>query len=84
MISDSLVSQIEALYRQGNSQRSISRQTGVSRDTVRKVVNGSFAAEAANQLHAPTPVAYPRVPQRCRHCGAMVFLPCRACALRCA
>mgnify|MGYP003131098992 CR=1 FL=1 len=58
---------IRKLSGYGLSQREISRRIGVSRDTVRRVVIG----EQVN-----------RQSKRCPECGALVFMPCRACKVR--
>ena len=60
------------------SQREISRMTGVSRDTIRRIFKGRWQ-------EAPPRETLPHPGQkvgRCRECGARVRLPCLACGVR--
>ena len=79
MISEQIVNKIEVLFQAGKSQRAISRETGVSRDTIRRIVSGEREQVAPLRKKAPP---YVRSARRCPDCGAMVFMPCRACAIR--
>ena len=83
MIAPARIEEVRRLLAEGvHSQRAIARLTGISRGTVTAVAAGRRPdyvprpkADAASPL--------PRGPcRRCRRCGALVYMPCRACAVR--
>jgi DNA-binding XRE family transcriptional regulator len=64
------------------SQREISRRTGISRDTIRRIEKGQWheppqVPNALSQL-----LGAKRKMGRCPECGALVLLPCLACHVR--
>jgi transposase InsO family protein len=83
MIDPALVETVRGLLAGGKlSQRKIAKLTGVSRGTVGAIANGTRRdypprQPAEDELLRPT-----GPPQYCGHCGAVVYMPCRACALR--
>lgn len=80
MITRHDVKVIQRLASQGISQLEISRRTGISRDTIRTVINGrhplshiSESNEDSHLRHVNRPV------ERCPGCGRLIEMPCRAC-----
>jgi hypothetical protein len=83
MIAPERIAEIRRLLSEGaHSQRAIARLTGISRGTVTAVANGR------RPDYVPRPKADATSPlrrgpcRRCRRCGALVYMPCRACAIR--
>ena len=86
MISQSKAQRIEKLLGKLESYRQIARTVGVSRDTVQRIASGQrpdyeALCKATEKAKEPQEVEA-RPPARCHVCGAMVIVPCRACALR--
>ena len=77
-----VVLQVRALLRSTecyHSQRAIARICHVSRDSVRRIVNGTYPDYGAPTAERPEP----RGPiRRCTTCGHKVELPCRICTVR--
>jgi hypothetical protein len=78
MLRHEQVEKVKQLLSANVSQREISRITGVSRDSVRRIFKGQWQMAA---LRIESLGGRPRV-GRCRECGARVQLPCLACRLR--
>jgi hypothetical protein len=79
MLRHEQVEKVKQLLSANVSQREISRITGVSRDSVRRIFKGQWQL-AAMRIESRGG-GRPRV-GRCRECGALVQLPCLACRLR--
>jgi hypothetical protein len=72
------VEDIRRLLAEGKlSERAIAQQTGVSRGMVAAVARGSRPPQPADVSPEPLAVAH-----RCNECGANVYPPCIACAIR--
>jgi len=89
MLKVDQVQRVKDLAAEGWSQRAISRTTGIARETVRGILNGTRPAyelqqddagvvfEEGNELglfNGPL--------QRCPTCGGLVYMPCLACRIR--
>jgi len=83
MLTPALVAEIRhLLHNEGLSQRSVARQTGVSRGTVHAIAQGK---RPERPLRRPAPEDLPRPEgplQRCPGCGGMVYMPCLLCLAR--
>jgi len=82
MIANALIEQVQNLLGAGLPHREIAKITGVSRSTVNHIAQGRRGIlvdrmESPYQSHR---AEHP--PERCCGCGSLVYLPCRACALR--
>jgi DNA-binding XRE family transcriptional regulator len=64
------------------SQREISRRTGISRDTIRRIFKGKWQPPPNPPQISTAACAGNGPVGRCPDCGAMVVLPCLACAIR--
>jgi len=82
MLRHEQVEQVKQLLSVNVSQREISRLTGVSRDSVRRIFKGEWEAMAAHTTDRPPEVRPGGRVARCRECGALVHLPCLACHVR--
>ena len=83
MIAPARIAEVRRLLAEGvHSQRAIARLTGISRGTVTAVAAGRRPDYVPRpQADASSPL--PRGPcRRCRRCGALVYMPCHACAIR--
>jgi len=78
MLRHEQVEKVKQLLATNISQREISRITGVSRDSVRRIFKGQWQLTA---MRIESLGGRPRI-GRCRECGALVQLPCLACELR--
>ena len=83
MIAPARIAEVRRLLAEGeHSQRAIARLTGISRGTVTAVAGGR-RPDYVPQSKADDTSPLPRGPcRRCRRCGALVYMPCRACAIR--
>jgi hypothetical protein len=84
MIAPEMVQRIERLLAEGKlGQREIAKVTGVSRGTVGAIATGRRPdyeeLRRRRQEQQPERTGPPR---RCPDCGALVLMPCLACALR--
>jgi len=85
MLAPAIVERIRDLLEEGKlSQRKIATLLGISRGTVARIASGERPDyEAIRQQRRDEQRALPTGPlRRCDACGAMVYLPCRACATR--
>ncbi|HYW78398.1 MAG TPA: hypothetical protein VE890_02440, partial [Thermoguttaceae bacterium] len=85
MLAPAIVEKICRLLDEGHlSQRKIATQMRVSRGTVGRIASGERPDyEAMRQRREDEQRDVPIGPlQRCDACGAMVYLPCRACTTR--
>ena len=81
MLAPSIVKEIRRLLVNSDfSQRKISRMTGVSRGTISAIASGK--RPDYEPRHQPEEEPFIGPPSRCPSCGSMVYMPCRACALR--
>ncbi|MCA9261324.1 MAG: helix-turn-helix transcriptional regulator [Planctomycetales bacterium] len=66
------------------SQRKIAALMGVSRSTVGLIATGRRPMVGRQEETDPSPWDYyhDALPQRCRQCGGMVFMPCVLCRTR--
>ncbi len=85
MLSTKTFYDIQQLLAEGRlSQRAIARQLGVHRNTVNAIARGTRpdydALRLARQRRTIAPPVGPK--RRCGRCGALVYLPCVACAVR--
>ncbi len=85
MIAPEIVEEVRRLLAQSqHGQRRIARMLGISRGTVGAIATGKRPDHEARRRKReaeglPQPAGPPR---RCPGCGGMVYLPCRACAVR--
>lgn len=84
MIAPEVVDRIRRMLDQGElSQRGIARRLGVSRGTVNAIALSrrpdyeALWRREADEIPAPS-----GPPRRCPGCGALVLMPCVACAVR--
>lgn len=85
MIPSWIVGEIETLLAEAVPYRTIAARLGVSRNTVQRIANGSRPDYAHLKKVNGTGGASQhgaKPPRRCNSCGAMVTLPCLACAIR--
>jgi len=84
MIAPPIVQEIKRLLAGGKlSQRKIARLAGVSRGTVGAIAAGKRPDRAPLRRNGEGELLGPAGPlERCPGCGAMVFMPCRACRAR--
>jgi hypothetical protein len=84
MLAPHLEEEVRWLLAMGKlSQRTIARQTGVSRGTVNLIAGGRRSDPSRNV--APwddEPLQPVDPPQRCPSCGGWVYMPCRLCSTR--
>jgi hypothetical protein len=84
MLTRSIVEEIAKLLSEGRlSQRKIAARLGVSRGTVGAIASGRrgiYGKEPFEDDSEPMICASP--PQRCRHCGYLVSVPCLVCRTR--
>jgi len=78
MLRHEQVEKVKQLLATNISQREVSRITGVSRDSVRRIFKGQWQLTA---MRLESLGGRARI-GRCRECGALVQLPCLACQLR--
>lgn len=83
MLTAATIQRILDLLAQGNlTDRQIARLTGVSRASVTRIARGYRPHSPQPRRSSPSPSPKPAdSPQRCPHCGAKVYLPCRRCRL---
>ncbi len=67
--------QIRQQHLSGLSIREIARRQGLSRSVITRVIQGKVYRPDVTKNHKD-------VLARCRICGGLVVMPCRACALR--
>ena len=79
MVSAEQVEEVKRLARQHCSQRAISRETGLARETVRRIIGGQRREPPREPPQIPV---FGRQPERCPDCGALVLPPCWACHVR--
>jgi hypothetical protein len=85
MISPAHVDEIRRLLNGGKlSQRTIARQTGVSRGTVQAIADGRHPSGSARRAGRRRDGFSPPIglPARCPGCGAKVRMPCLACYIK--
>ena len=94
MLSMSKVDRVLSLFSMKKSYRTISRESGVSRRTVKKITEGLHTLQQSvkvpcvdvqsEELELPEESAFcPTKPVRCGECGAkIILLPCVACTVR--
>lgn len=88
MLKPDQVQLVKELRATGRSQREISRETGIARETVRGIVNGKrphYAKDQAESGVADNENAlrlFEGKVDRCPTCGGRVYIPCLACQLR--
>jgi hypothetical protein len=80
MLQNTQVETVKRLLAGGMSQREVSRLTGISRDTIRRIFKGQWHERCPSFFVATDTL--PRNLGRCPECGARVLLPCLACQLR--
>jgi hypothetical protein len=74
---------VRQLAQQQVSQRTISRQVGISRDSVRRILKGKVNLQPRESPLRPLSFPDDRSPpSRCPRCGGLVRMPCLACGLR--
>jgi hypothetical protein len=75
---------VRQLARQQVSQRHISQQVGISRDSVRRILRGqvSLSNRPKKCDGLPPPPNWRTPARRCPQCGGLVHMPCLACELR--
>jgi hypothetical protein len=79
-LSDEQVAQLrEERIARGVSYEALGRRYGIHPKVARRLCAGYFRLEAGGPLEPQQ--RGPR-PARCRHCGGLVYLPCRLCDVR--
>jgi hypothetical protein len=74
---------VRQLAEQQVSQRTISQQVGISRDSVRRILQGKVNPKARESPFGSLSLPNDRSPpRRCPRCGGLVHMPCLACSLR--
>ena len=87
-ITKKMVDEITKLWREGNSQRSISRNMGISRGVVTKVICGELKPCDISEKPPERETVELIRPKtngrkaRCPECGGLVYPPCYACQIR--
>jgi len=77
------VAEIRRLLAEGESQRKIAAQIGVSRGTVGAIALGRRPDREDRRQTVPGDAAVPHgPPRRCPGCGGMVLMPCLLCRVR--
>lgn len=78
-----MVHWIKRLAGEGLSQRAINRATGVSRETIRRILSGAHAENPLRDtLYDIDNPIFTGPVERCPGCGAKVYMPCLACQVR--
>jgi hypothetical protein len=83
-LQPSQIQLVRQLARQRVSQRNISRQVGISRDSVRRILGGQVALSPPLKKRTvyPPPPNWRTPARRCPQCGGLVHMPCLACGVR--
>lgn len=81
MLSAATEMLIRKMLADGMSQRAIARALGLSRSTVSAIANGRKRACASREREPEIFFRLDRPPERCRTCGARVYMPCLACLI---
>ena len=81
MLSPDLIEEVRRLLSGGHSRRQVARLTGISRNTISRIADGTRDdhEETEETMHSAIPR---RKPKRCRTCGGMVYPPCKLCRVR--
>jgi hypothetical protein len=83
MLSAYEIELVTKLALEKHSQRSISRITGVSRESVRSILGGKRPDyDAIRREKEREKVVFTETIARCPTCGARVYVPCLACRIR--